>query len=109
MADNGQDSSATLSAVYHSPSDDKTFRINIPSSEFANKHVSDPRAKSTYLGDLRAATKKMQDDINRFLTEKMEQDKQAAGDADSTVGSKQKVDDELEEENYGEEDVDDES
>ncbi|KAG9769662.1 hypothetical protein KCU88_g6812, partial [Aureobasidium melanogenum] len=109
MADNGQGSSATLSAVYHSPSDAKTFRINIPSSDFANEHVSDPRAKSTYLAGLRAATKKMQEEVNIFLTEKMEQDKQAAGDAGRTDGSKQKADDELEEENYGEEGVDDES
>ncbi|EXJ79559.1 hypothetical protein A1O3_07838 [Capronia epimyces CBS 606.96] len=99
--DNAEGSSATLSAVYHSPSGDKAFRHSTPLPQPGRGRALDVQAKTKYLADLRASGKKLQEEINKFLTEKMEEDR--------TGVSQQKAGDELEEENYGEETVEDEN
>lgn len=58
--------------------------------------------KTEYLSNLRQSVTKLQDEINTFLTEKMEEDKALAAKAGL------KVDEKKEEERYGEEDVEDE-
>lgn len=58
------------------------------------------KAKTEYLSALRASITKIQGDINTFLTQKMDEDKQSASSAVPVV------DDAKEEENYGEEVVD---
>lgn len=67
-----------------------------------------------YLSELRTSAKQLQEDVNVFLTKKMEEDKATAG-REGVVGSApgdkkgvEKSRDEIEEENYGEEEVGDE-
>jgi len=58
--------------------------------------------RTAYLSALHTSVGKMQDVVNAFLTQKMEEDKNAAGStADAATDAK-------EEENYGEEVVEDE-
>lgn len=61
--------------------------------------------KTAYLNQLRSGASKLQADINTFLTQKMEQDK-ASETAKTGGGGKKKVtiDEDKEEEMYGEED-----
>jgi len=84
----------SLAASYNSPSGTKQFH-----------HAIDNRTtdKTNYLSQLRASTKNLQDDINDFLTQKMEEDKKTGVEA----AAKSKTKEDLEEENYGEEVVDD--
>ncbi|KEF58124.1 uncharacterized protein A1O9_06047 [Exophiala aquamarina CBS 119918] len=91
----------SLTAAYKSPSGTKQFHYAIE-----NPHVDkqlDTTSQTSYLSQLRASTKKLQEDINYFLTEKMDEDKKIGLGA--MVRSKTK--EELEEENYGEEIADD--
>ncbi|KAI9804646.1 MAG: hypothetical protein M1833_006721 [Piccolia ochrophora] len=62
---------------------------------------SDPSAgeKAAYLAELRAHVTKLQQELNVFLTEKMEEDKAAA----AKLGSVARFDEGKEEEGYGEE------
>lgn len=90
---------ATIQATYGSSNGSKTFTQPVDSSP-----PTDTKSKPAYFNSLRSATKSLQDDINTFLTAKMEEDKQAA---DHTSGNKNKSRDEEEEENYGEEKVED--
>lgn len=89
--------SSLLKASYHSPSGSKVFEHVIASPQ--SEPPADTQAKTKYLSELRTSTKKLQDDINIFLTEKMEKDKK---NQDSHA-LQQKSADELEEEQYGEE------
>lgn len=89
-----------LTASYKSPSDTKQFRYAI---DPAGDNQPDTNSKTHYLSQLRASTKNLQDDVNEFLTQKMDEDKKAG--LETTVKSKTK--EELEEENYGEEVADD--
>ncbi|EXJ64775.1 hypothetical protein A1O7_01113 [Cladophialophora yegresii CBS 114405] len=109
MAPTTGSSSASLSATYDSPSGHKTFADTITSPPVENDGSIDTKAKTTYLSELRASTRRLQGDINKFLTEKMEEDKKAAGQDGLNGASKQKSKDELEEENYGEEDAEDDT
>ena len=100
--------SASLSATYESPSGHKDFVYAVTTPHVQNRDLIEAHAKSKYLSELRASTKRLQDDVNKFLTEKMEEDKKTA-DQDRLNGtSKQKSKDELEEENYGEENAEEE-
>ena len=65
--------------------------------------------KTAYLAELRASTKKLQQEINTFLTQQMDLDKADATKADSGAEGKMnaKTKDEVEEEQYGEEQVED--
>lgn len=87
-----------LSASYRSPTGHHTFTLPI-TAPCTDASTSE---RTNYLGELRANAKKMQADVNKFLTEKMEQDKQLQQDQTS-----KKADEELEEQNYGEEQVED--
>lgn len=106
---------ATLSAVYtnSSTATPKTNNFLHPISAALpptdSTSVSD---KSAYLSELRASTKELQDEINAFLTQKMEEDKLNAGSTGGLGHGKKdgtKPVDEVEEENYGEEGVGDDS
>lgn len=101
--------SATLCAAYHSPSGDKVFRQSIAVPQPAQGAASDTQTKTRYLSELRSSTRILQEEVNKFLTDKMEEDKKSSGPEDRTGVAKQKADDELEEEHYGEEEVEDES
>lgn len=68
-----------------------------PPSGTTNPTVPD---KTKYLSSLRAATATMQEQINRELTQRMEDDK--AREASTSQNGKTAVDDAKEEENYGE-------
>lgn len=89
-------SDTVLTASYSSP-DNAPFSItkSIP----APPAPLDPAGKSKYLESLRASVATAQDQINKELTTRMEEDKAR----EAAVGIKHPVDDEKEEENYGEE------
>lgn len=94
----------SLRAVYNSPNDFKAFEKPLPSAA-----PIDTKSKVAFLSDLRASTKQLQDDVNTFLTAKMEDDKAANSSLPDGGGIKKtNVRDEEEEEHYGEEKVDDE-
>ncbi|KAI9820730.1 MAG: hypothetical protein M1827_005100 [Pycnora praestabilis] len=98
MAPSEIQKNSTLKAEYASQSSSKTFSHDLPKSP-------DPKnteEKTAYLSTLRTSVIKLQDEVNSFLTQKMEEDKSAA------AASKGKVDEQREEENYGEEIVEDE-
>jgi hypothetical protein len=88
--------SAHLTAVYTSPTATNTFSSPLQSTPTQQASSTE---KSQYLGDLRQKVAQLQDDINHFLTEKMDQDKAATDGAQSK-------DDPTEEDMYGEELVD---
>lgn len=85
----------TLRATYSAP-DAEPFAYEVP---VAPPSSSSPADKAASLAALRSAITQVQADINRQLTANMEADK--ARDASRT--GKPVVDDEKEEENYGEE------
>jgi uncharacterized phage infection (PIP) family protein YhgE len=89
--------SAHLTAVYTSPTATNTFSSPLQSTP--TQHT-DTIEKSQYLADLRDKVSQLQQDINQFLTEKMDQDKAATDGAPSN-------DNHIEEDMYGEEVVDD--
>lgn len=91
----------SLSATYSSPNN-APFTLNhalqAPPSGITSPTVSD---KTKYLVDLRQATAAMQEQINKQLTQRMEEDK--AAEAMKNGKAANGVDDAKEEENYGEE------
>lgn len=94
--------------MYDSPSGAQQFQHVIPSSAVEKDGSVDGPAKRNYLSQLRLSSKKLQEDINAYLTDKMEEDKRASGLQKEGAPS-QKTKDELEEENYGEEPEEDET
>ncbi|GAB7349125.1 hypothetical protein MBLNU459_g8071t1 [Dothideomycetes sp. NU459] len=91
----------SLRATYTSPTTTHTFSSALPSTSAPSSESSSSstvQAKTAYVSALRAKVSGLQEDINAFLTAKMEEDK--AGDA-----AKSKRDEEREEQMYGEEDV----
>lgn len=90
------DSSTSLKADYTSPNTTRTFAHPLPPA--SNKSTKE---KTMYLSALRKSVVELQDEVNGFLTTKMEEDKALA----ANVGMK--ADDKVEEENYGEEKVED--
>jgi len=101
--------SAVLKADYQSPTASKNFQHVISAPSNLDTKPLDVQAKTKYLSDLRASSKRLQEDINIFLTEKMEEDKRAQGQVNTTGASVQKAEDELEEETYGEQVPEDDS
>ena len=92
-----------LSATYASPNNEPfvhTKKLSAPPSE-------NPSDKTAYLGALRKATATMQEQINKELTQRMEEDKttEAAGvnGASKSKAKAKGVDESKEEDNYGEE------
>ena len=85
-----------LKADYVSPNSSKTFYHALPTSA-----TTSTAEKTQYLSALRKSVVQLQEDVNTFLTSKMDEDKALA----SKTGLK--VDDKQEEDNYGEEGVED--
>ena len=86
-----------LKAHYASPAATQTFTHALPAASNAST-----KEKTMYLSALRKSVVKLQEEVNGFLTTKMEEDKALAARAGV------KVDDKAEEENYGEETVEEE-
>lgn len=86
----------TLRTEYKAPTGSKTFTHTLPSAV-----VTSTAEKSAYLSTLRGLVVQTQEQVNTFLTAKMEEDKVVA----SMAGVK--VDEKKAEENYGEEVVED--
>ena len=89
-------SGTTLKADYASPSTTKSFTHPLPAASNASTEE-----KTMYLSALRKSVVRLQEEVNGFLTTKMEEDKALAASAGV------KIDDKAEEENYGEEKVED--
>ena len=87
--------SSILKAEYSAPNSTKTFEYPLPASS-----VTTTKEKTQYLSTLRASVVKLQDEVNSFLTSKMDEDKASA------ASTGKKLDDKAEEENYGEDTVD---
>ncbi|KAH6605003.1 gon7 family [Trichoderma cornu-damae] len=85
-----------LTATYSSPT---SAPFTIAESIPAPPSPLDLAGKSKNLESLRASLAAVQDQINRELTMRMEQDKAR----EAAVGARPSVDEEKEEENYGEE------
>ncbi len=109
MSDRTDVLSSSLRATYYSHTGHKDFSHTLTAPPVRKDGAVDLQAKTKYLSELRASTKTLQQDINKFLTAKMEEDKQAIAQNDLKNTSKQKSKDELEEENYGEENAEDET
>ena len=88
----------SLTALYTSPTSTHTFSSALPALPASDK----VQEKTDYLSSLRTNISKLQDDVNTFLTQKMEEDKAAEG---AGAGGKRSKDEEREEEMYGEEDA----
>lgn len=99
MSETNGSSSVDITAKYDSPNESKSFKYPISTSS----DQSSVESKVASLAQTRSSVKKMQEEINAFLTSKMEQDKAAQSGANA--GSN--VKDEEEEANYGEEVVED--
>lgn len=108
---------ATLHATYTSPTESKIFSNFLSAPPPSSHSPTAVKDKVNYLSSLRASTKQLQEDINTFLTQKMEEDKLSVAVASQkdVVGgtSKEKMGDgkskeELLEENYGEDEMGDE-
>jgi hypothetical protein len=95
-------SQPTLSGTYTSPTN-APFTIALPIS--APIDSTTVESKTKYLSELRQSVISLQDQVNKELTARMEEDK--AREAAASNGTKI-VDDEKEEENYGEEVVEEE-
>jgi hypothetical protein len=103
----------TLSATYTNSSTSPptthqfSYPISAPIPPTGSTSVKD---KTAYLCDLRKSVKGLQGEVNTFLTQKMEEDKVHAmkkGPDGQEKEAKTKTADEVEEENYGEEEVGD--
>ena len=97
----GSNEKTTLTASYISPSNAPftvAHELEAPPSGTTNPTVPD---KTKYLNDLRKATATMQEQINKELTQRMEEDK--AQEATKNGKAPKGVDEAKEEENYGEE------
>lgn len=86
----------TLTAVYRSPlpTEPHIFSYLLPES-VASSMTTATDAKTQHLSDLRAAVIKLQEEVNTYLTERMQAEKRAEEDA-------------MAEEKYGEEEGEEE-
>jgi hypothetical protein len=92
--------SQKLTADYNAPlSESRSFSHSLPACS-STPSTEDRRA---YLSSLHASIGKLQDEVNSFLTQKMEDDQKMA------VTGRGIMDEVKEEQNYGEEVVDDEA
>ncbi len=87
---------ATLKAQYASPRTTSTFvhPLDAPQTSQSAKE------KTSYLSALRTSVTKLQEEVNIFLTQKMEEDKTLL------IDRGEKTDDKQDEDNYGEEMID---
>ncbi|KAJ5080937.1 hypothetical protein N7456_013647 [Penicillium angulare] len=86
-----------LQAIYTAPDATKSFQFTIPPASSQDPFA----AKQAHLEALRSEVPKLQDEINVYLTAKMEEDKKAQGQLSEKEAK--------EEENYGEEVVEDDA
>lgn len=94
-------SEPVLSADYNSPNGSHTFQCELPKPE------ENASSQTTlFLFALRSGTIQLQQDINSFLTARMEEDKMAAEKVGEATRSKEE--EAKDEDNYGEEIDDDE-
>lgn len=101
-------SKPALSASYSSPQPPHTsytFRHEIAAPLDTTNKQQSVTAKKAYLSELRGLVTLVQAEVNVFLTERMEEDKNRAGEG----AGKDAEQEEKEEENYGEENVEDEA
>ncbi|AEO71322.1 uncharacterized protein THITE_2092830 [Thermothielavioides terrestris NRRL 8126] len=89
----------SLSATYTSTTN-APFTISRPLQAPADSTTVESKTK--YLSELRQSVVGLQEQVNRELTARMEEDKAREASAGGAAGAKA-VDDEKEEENYGEE------
>jgi len=87
-------SSLTLQAVYSAPGAKQTFQHAIPAVSDADQFT----AKQAHLAALQSLVPQLQDQINVFLTARMEEDKGKISEKEA-----------MEEANYGEEVVEDDA
>ncbi|KAL6717313.1 hypothetical protein ACLMJK_005228 [Lecanora helva] len=87
---------SSLSASYQNSTITQHFTKSLPSSS-----VTSTKEKTAYLSALRKSVISLQDEVNGFLTRKMDEDKATTAEAGL------KADDKAEENNYGEEKVED--
>ena len=98
----------TLTATYTNTSSSNTKQFRYP-LKTPQRPTSATESKVAFLNSLRQSTKQLQNDVNEFLTAKMEEDKAAAATTTASTNGVTKADhgakpqDEEEEENYGEE------
>ncbi|KUL87867.1 hypothetical protein ZTR_03277 [Talaromyces verruculosus] len=102
-------SKPAITASYSSPQPPHTsytFRHEIaaPFPSDDDKKQESVATKKAYLSELRGLVTLVQAEVNVFLTERMEEDKQRAGGAATGKDAEQEA---KEEENYGEENVED--
>jgi phosphoribosylanthranilate isomerase len=97
MTTSESNASAKLSADYKSPTGQHTFSYGVP----AVSEKQSTEETTDFLAKLRQSAVQMQQDINTFLTQKMDEDK--AMESTKGVQHKAKVDEDKEEDNYGEE------
>ncbi|KAL3437062.1 EKC/KEOPS complex, subunit Gon7 [Aspergillus tetrazonus] len=104
MASISSSQSNRLQAQYTSPQLNRTFEhtINSPAPSPSEENI---KVKVAYLSELRKLVPALQNDINLFLTERMEVDKKTAEAQGRQLSEKEAK----EEENYGEEVVDDDA
>ena len=88
----------TLQANYASPTESHQFELPLPRLS----QEPSTQDKTAYLSNLRSTVVNLQEEVNVFLTKKMEEDKTLA------LNGSGKVDERKEEENYGEEVVEEE-
>ena len=88
---------AKLSADYKSPTGQHTFSYEVP----AVSQNQSTEETTDFLAKLRQSAVRMQQDVNTFLTQKMDEDK--ALENTKEVQHNAKVDEDKEEDNYGEE------
>lgn len=89
-------SPSILSANYRSSNGNEAFSVNAPLN-IPSSTASSPEKKTAYLHSLRGAVLGVQDQVNKELTTRMEQDNLR------TQKSANGINDAKEEENYGEE------
>lgn len=105
-------SSDMLKAMYKSPTGEKAFSHSLTTGRVldqfpeTNEQIQFSKAKTAYLSELRSSIKGMQGDINVFLTAKMAEDQKNPTTNGAQTNSKGK--DEIEEDKYGEEVVEEE-
>lgn len=102
MSPAADQSASVLSATYINHASSGSDAFSKPPPQISPQPTTDER--TGYLAALRTSVTSLQSDINTYLTEKMEEDKRAAG-GDTANGT---ADDAKEEENYGEEVADEE-
>lgn len=97
-------STTKLSATYNAPDETKDLSLDLPLVPSDQGTVED---KTTYLTTLRTQIANLQDNVNAFLTQKMEDDNAAAASAQDVKDKAQLRKEQLEVDRYGEEDVED--